>query len=127
MNPRQREHFARRLEEERASLTSAVRSLEQEAEQDVIEAAPERRRMRDALSDAEVAEAATSVEVERLREIDVALQRLREAPEDFGRCIVCHAPIQLRRLEIVPWTQRCTKHAAERARAEREEIQARTS
>ena len=45
MNPRKRRLLARRLEAERASLTTAIRELERESELDVIEATPERLQM----------------------------------------------------------------------------------
>lgn len=124
MNARKRRHFARLLEKERASLTSVIRDLERESELDVIEAAPERLQMRDAPSDADVAEAATSLEMARLREIDAALLRLREYPQHFGRCIVCNQPIADSRLDVVPWTQRCSTHAAEQEQTMRSEVEA---
>ena len=123
MNAKQRRHFARRLRHERASLTRVVRDLERESGLDVIEAAPERQQMNDAPSDAELAEAATSLEMARLREIDAALLRLREHPADFGRCIVCSQWIADSRLEIVPWTLRCSTHAAELSQASRAEVE----
>ena len=118
MKTNRRRHFTRRLEAERANLTSALRDLEREAELDAIESAPDR------LSrDAEVAEAAASVELAKLHEIDAALQRLRDHPQDFGLCIVCKKPIENARLELIPWTQRCAPHAAAADRAERTEIE----
>lgn len=119
MNARRRRYFAERLAEERANLTNVVAELAREAEQSVVEAAPERLKSRDAPSDAEVAAAATSLEMARLRAIDAALDRLREDPDAFGKCIVCHKPIAESRLEIVPWTQWCSKHAEEQARRSR--------
>ena len=124
MNPRKRRLLARRLEAERASLTTAIRELERESELDVIEATPERLQMEEAPSDAEVAEATTSLEMARLREIDAALLRLREHPEKFGRCIVCGQQIAHTRLDVVPWTQRCSTHAAEQEHAMRSEVEA---
>lgn len=118
-----RRHFTRRLEAERAHITSALRDLESEAELDAIEAVPDRASQRDALPDAEVAEAAASVELAKLHEIDAALQRLRDHPDDFGLCIVCRKPIGKERLELVPWTQRCAPHAAAADRVERAEIE----
>lgn len=123
MKTNRRRHFARRLEAERANLTSALRDLESEAELDAIETAPDRGSSRDALPDAEVAEAAASVELAKLHEIDAALARLRERPDDFGRCVVCGKPIEKERLELIPWTQRCAPHAAAADRAERAEIE----
>lgn len=123
MKTNRRRHFARRLAVERASLTNALRDLESEAEMDAIEAAPDRRSSSDALPDAEVAEAAASVELAKLHEIDAALTRLRDRPEEFGLCIVCRKPIETERLELIPWTQRCAPHAAAADRAERAEIE----
>src|SRR5690242_666254 len=122
MKTNRRRHFTRRLEAERANLTSALRDLEREAELDAIESVPDRL-SRDALPDAEVAEAAASVELAKLHEIDAALQRLRDHPEQFGVCIVCKKPIENARLELIPWTQRCAPHAAAADRAERTEIE----
>ena len=127
MNARKRRQFGRRLEKERTSLTSAIRDLERESELDVIEAAPERLQMKDAPTDADVAEAANSLEMARLREIDAALLRLREHPENFGRCVVCSQPIADTRLNVVPWTQRCSKHAAQHEHALRLEVEAVTN
>jgi RNA polymerase-binding transcription factor DksA len=126
MNAKKRRHFARRLREERVCLTRTVQDLERESALDIIEAAPERLQMKDAPSDAEVAEAATSLEMARLREIDAALLRLRERPAQFGRCIVCDEAIADSRLEIVPWTQRCSAHAAQQSHARRVEVEALT-
>jgi len=122
MQTNRRRHLTRRLEAERANLTSALRDLESEAELDAIEAAPDRLAPRDALPDAEVAEAAASVELGKLHEIDAALERLRDHPDDFGLCIVCRKPIEKERLELIPWTQRCAPHAAAAERAERAAI-----
>jgi RNA polymerase-binding transcription factor DksA len=112
MKAQRRRHFTRRLNEERARLTSTVRALASEAELDVIESAPERDASGSALSDAEAAEAAASIELEQLRKVEAAIVRLREAPERFGRCVVCGEEIGARRLELVPWAQHCMAHAA---------------
>jgi RNA polymerase-binding transcription factor DksA len=123
MNATSKRHFARRLAAERASLTAAVRDLERESALDVVEADPERLQMKDAATDAEVAEAATSLEMGRLREIDAALRRLRDHPESFGHCVICGHAIPESRLEMVPWTQRCSTHAAEQSQVLRAEIE----
>ena len=117
MNAKRRRHFARRLEAERRRVAEVLHELESEAAIDVIEAAPNRDRSREAFSDAEVAEAEASLEIAQLREIDAALRRLREHPEEFGKCIVCAEEIENERLELVPWTRRCVGHAAERTAA----------
>lgn len=49
---------------------------------------------------------------DRINHIDAALTRLREQPEDYGRCEVCGDSIQPERLRLVPWTTRCAEHAS---------------
>jgi len=112
MNAQRRRRFAKRLDDERARLVTTVRALETEAQLDVIEAAPERDGSSGALSDAETAEAAASVELAQLREVDAAITRLHDEPDRFGRCVVCGRQIGTRRLELVPWAQHCVEHAA---------------
>ena len=89
-----------------------VRALETEAQLDVVEAAPERDGSSGALSDAETAEVAASMELAQLRQVDAAIARLHDDPHRFGRCVVCGGAIGTRRLELVPWAQHCVKHAA---------------
>ncbi|NPA51902.1 MAG: TraR/DksA family transcriptional regulator [Aquificae bacterium] len=51
------------------------------------------------------------IEIEILREIDKALERMREGT--YGLCEVCGNPIEEKRLEILPWTTLCITHAQE--------------
>ncbi|NPA12769.1 MAG: TraR/DksA family transcriptional regulator [Aquificae bacterium] len=51
------------------------------------------------------------IEVEILREIDKALERMKEGT--YGLCEVCGNPIEEKRLMALPWTTLCIKHAAE--------------
>ncbi len=51
------------------------------------------------------------VEIEILREIDKALQRIADGT--YGYCEVCGQPIEEKRLEAIPWTTLCIKHAQE--------------
>jgi DnaK suppressor protein len=55
---------------------------------------------------------------EELREIESALERLAEEPEDFGICESCEDPIPAKRLELRPWVRMCIdcQEADERAR-----------
>jgi DnaK suppressor protein len=43
----------------------------------------------------------------RLRDVESALQRIREG--EFGDCIDCDAPIPVRRLTAIPWASRCVR------------------
>jgi RNA polymerase-binding transcription factor DksA len=42
-----------------------------------------------------------------LGEIDAALDRLRKAPMEFGRCENTARVISLERLELIPWARTC--------------------
>jgi DnaK suppressor protein len=44
---------------------------------------------------------------DELREIEAALRRLAEDPEDFGLCETCSEEIPARRLELMPWVRLC--------------------
>lgn len=52
-----------------------------------------------------------NVEIEILREIDKALERIEEGT--YGYCDVCGKPIEEKRLEAIPWTTLCIEHAKE--------------
>jgi len=54
------------------------------------------------------------IEIELLREIDKALDRIEEGT--YGYCEVCGKPIEEKRLEAVPWTTLCKEHAEEMER-----------
>lgn len=45
---------------------------------------------------------------QRLVAIDAALARLAADPDEFGLCEACDEEIPTRRLELLPWTRRCT-------------------
>ncbi|WP_457639993.1 TraR/DksA family transcriptional regulator [Persephonella sp.] len=51
------------------------------------------------------------IEIEILREIDKALERMKEGT--YGLCEVCGKPIEEKRLKALPWTTLCIQHAAE--------------
>ena len=44
---------------------------------------------------------------ERLAQIDEAVQRLHDAPGDYGLCEACGEPIPVRRLELMPFATLC--------------------
>ena len=51
------------------------------------------------------------IEIEILRAIDEAIERMKQG--SYGYCEVCGEEIEEDRLEIVPWTTLCKKHAEE--------------
>ena len=54
-----------------------------------------------------------------LREVERGLQRLRTAPDQFGRCVRCDVAIAAERLEILPSTTLCARCAVGSARGRR--------
>ncbi len=44
-----------------------------------------------------------------LREVEAALARLDQEPEDFGLCEECEKPIKPRRLELMPYARLCVR------------------
>ncbi|HHG74114.1 MAG TPA: TraR/DksA family transcriptional regulator [Persephonella sp.] len=51
------------------------------------------------------------IEIEILRAIDQALEKMKQG--SYGYCEVCGEEIEEDRLEAVPWTTLCKKHAEE--------------
>jgi DnaK suppressor protein len=114
LNEDQRQRIERRLREERGRVLRILRRFDEDRETSLTAASGD-------LSDYpfHVADHGTdsydqemdTVLAERasreLEEIDEALRRLYEAPEQFGICESTGAPIPLERLELVPWTRTC--------------------
>jgi DnaK suppressor protein len=63
------------------------------------------------VSDFGESEALTEAELDAttLQEVREALQRIEDGT--FGRCVVDGGPIEKERLEAIPWTRYCAKHA----------------
>ena len=55
---------------------------------------------------------------ERLARVDEALARLQGTEAGFGVCTECGRPIEVRRLEEVPWSSLCAPCAIEAERPE---------
>ena len=64
----------------------------------------------DQVASEEFTEAELNTEV--LQQVRDALRRVEDGT--FGRCIVDGGPIEAKRLEAVPWTPYCLKHAERR-------------
>lgn len=60
----------------------------------------------------EIDAAVAARESDLLSDVDEALRRIYQAPERFGRCEFCGAEIARGRLEVLPWTDACQRHAA---------------
>jgi RNA polymerase-binding transcription factor DksA len=50
-------------------------------------------------------------EAAALKEIDGAVRLMSEEPDRYGICIICGEEIAINRLEIVPTTRYCERHA----------------
>ncbi|MCH9683458.1 MAG: TraR/DksA family transcriptional regulator [Deltaproteobacteria bacterium] len=61
-----------------------------------------------------IASSRNRARTQQLQQIEAALRRLEEDPEDFGQCETCDDPIPPRRLELMPWTRLCITCQSER-------------
>jgi DnaK suppressor protein len=100
-------HFKFKLLSKRRELNSMIGRAEED-----VRAADELE-VRD-WTDNAVADEETSLTAEEadtmmqtLREVDDALERIENGT--YGRCLACGRPIEIDRLEAVPWTQYCRK------------------
>jgi RNA polymerase-binding transcription factor len=46
-----------------------------------------------------------------LGEIDAALERLHQRPDEYGRCERAGEPISFERLDALPWARTCIAHS----------------
>jgi len=115
MTEAQRQHFERRLLEERAYMLDLLnRTTSEAANEDEQDRAGDLSKMPTHMADLgtdtndqELA-ASNATRLSRdLAEIDAALERLRTTPERYGVCEDTGRPIPLERLEIIPWARTC--------------------
>lgn len=114
MTDEQRTHLERRLREERERVVGALErfrgeSSDSELEQDgELSAYP--LHLADEGTDTydqEMGFAEASRQSGLLLEIDEALERLYNRPEEYGRCRDCDREIPFERLDLVPWARDC--------------------
>jgi DnaK suppressor protein len=103
------EHYKQRLLDLERTLSARVRRAAGQGREEFIDAAHD-------LGDASVADEMASEEFTEAEHNTAVLQQVRDAlgrvaDGTFGRCIVDDGPIEERRLEAVPWTRYCLKHA----------------
>ncbi|MBI4538503.1 MAG: TraR/DksA C4-type zinc finger protein [Gemmatimonadetes bacterium] len=110
----------RRLQEERGRALRSLRGVEEEERISQREASGEVARVPSSLADQgsdtqeeEKDFIVATRESDRLARIDAALKLLYRDPERYGRCERCGEPIEVERLELVPWTRLCARCARE--------------
>ena len=103
------QHYKQRLLELEKTLSARIGQETDQGRGEFIDSAHD-------VGDASVADEVASEEFTKAERDAVALQQMRDAlarVEDgtFGTCIVDGGPIEEQRLEAVPWTPYCLKHA----------------
>lgn len=113
-----RDEIETRLLEERDRLQDDLNTAVDESRDNRAEPSGDLSRLKSHPADAgsQAAEADTDLRIaeratERVNRIDAALTRLRDQPDEFGRCEICSDEIDAERLRLVPWTTRCAEHA----------------
>lgn len=119
LTARQRTRLERRLLEERERVVAALGAYHAATQATGREQAAElsgfRRHPADLASDAADRELEASLaarESVELAEIDAALERLYQRPDEYGRCERSGEPIPFKRLELVPWARTCERESA---------------
>src|SRR2546427_3482050 len=100
----QRKHLEARLLEERTRVVDALARYNR-ATRDTVQQEPGDRGTDTADQERDVVNAAR--ETAELAEIDAALERLYQRPEQYGRCERSGKPIPFERLDLVPWARTC--------------------
>ena len=108
--------FEERLRNERAALAETLDHVNALLSQRQLDESGEL-----SMVDQHIADVATDTEFreldmmqrrfveDRIALIDDALERMRRGT--YGTCVVCGEPIPLERLETLPWTPYCLRHA----------------
>ncbi len=104
LTPTQRKHVETRLLEERTRVVDALARYNR-ATRDTVQQEPGDRGTDTADQERDVVNAAR--ETAELAEIDAALERLYQRPEQYGRCERSGKPIPFARLDLVPWARTC--------------------
>ena len=115
MTEAQRQHFERRLLQERADALDLLnRETNEAATEDEQDRAGDLSKVPTHMADRgtdtideEIAASNATRLSDELAEIDAALERLRATPERYGICEDTGRPIPLERLEIIPWARTC--------------------
>ncbi|MEL6181611.1 MAG: TraR/DksA family transcriptional regulator [Myxococcota bacterium] len=114
MTPEQRERF-RILMEDRRRVLIAEGDLKIEPNQRDTTERPDQD---DDQPLNEMVQAITSrrnqIRTQELRQLNAALRRLQEEPDDFGYCVDCDEPIPEKRLELMPYTMLCVACQSQR-------------
>jgi DnaK suppressor protein len=103
------QHYKQRLHDLETTLSARIGQHADEGREEFIDSAHD-------AGDASVADERASEEFSEAEHNADVLQQVRDAlgrlaDGTFGRCIVDGGPIEEQRLEAVPWTPYCLKHA----------------
>lgn len=106
------QHYKQRLIDLEKTLSARIRQKTDHGREEFIDSAHD-------VGDASVADEVASAEFTEAERNTEVLQQVRDAlgrVEDgtFGTCVVDGGPIEERRLDAVPWTPYCLKHAERR-------------
>jgi RNA polymerase-binding transcription factor len=113
LTAKQLKHLETRLLEERARVLDALGKYNQETRDTLREASGDVSAYRDLADqgtdteDQELDAVNAARETTELAEIDAALERLYQKPEQYGRCERTGKPIPFTRLDLVPWARTC--------------------
>jgi DnaK suppressor protein len=115
MNDSDRKHFEQRLQQERARIQEALRQSDETARTSALDDGDLTNYSQHQADDGtdtmeqEKALMLLSQETALLSQVDAALERLINEPENFGRCAECGTELEKERLELLPWATHCVE------------------
>ena len=113
MDARRRAYFRERLTSERSRLVDELRRIAVATAVDEHDAQEPGREPEPGPSGGTFEDdaAIASRESVAISDIDRALRMLREDPNRYGVCVICGRRIGMARLEVIPTTRYCERHA----------------
>ena len=105
------EHYRQRLQDVEQRLVARIAREKQHGREQFIDVAAD-------ISDLSVAEEVAAEEFSAAESNTRTLGQVREALQridsgTFGRCVIDGGPIEVARLEAMPWTAYCVRHQQE--------------
>lgn len=107
MTPEKLEYFKNKLLELQEEILSNIKSETQD-EENPFEIDGDLADKAEAFNSATINEGLSTSQKKILDEIRKSLQRIKDGT--YGKCVICSEEIELERLEILPYADKCKKH-----------------
>lgn len=110
MRDHEKHQIKQQLQAEIDETSTTIKSLEEQTKPIPPDNAIGRLTRMEAINNRAVAVAALASAKAKLQQLQNMLSRIDQS--DFGRCSICHQPISLERLKVLPESDRCVRCAS---------------